>query len=392
MLCPKCKNELPAGALVCCYCRRVIVRKASRRTRGNGQGTAYKRGRTWTAAVILGWKTAKDGHRIPDRATEGGFATETEALNFCPTLLQRGKKKDRAKTPAIVRKTILYYWEQFESSDNFKKLLSKGGAYVIAHNKMAELDSRTVNEVTLKELQDLVKAKAPTYYPARDMKTVLTKIWELAIIEGETNINKGEHIPLPELNEDEGEPFTEDEVRKLWQGFASGIIFAGFILLMIYTGMMPGELLKCTKDMIDWEAKTILGCGLKTKKRRETPMVIADFLVPVLRILCTYSSGPKLLPINKDNFYKVYYETLGACGVPQKPPYSCRHTPATRMELDELAPQTTIQKFMRQKNIKSTKRYMHAELQDAREAINAMQPPIAIDYALTTPRPEPVEK
>ena len=30
----------------------------------------------------------------------------------------------------------------------------------------------------------------------------------------------------------------------IWSAYDSGDIFSGYILLMIYTGMMPGELLK----------------------------------------------------------------------------------------------------------------------------------------------------
>ncbi len=52
---------------------------------------------------------------------------------------------------------------------------------------------------------------------------------------------------------------------------------------MIYSGMMPGELFIARKDMIDWGAQHIMGCGLKTKKRKETPIVVANLVLPVLK-------------------------------------------------------------------------------------------------------------
>lgn len=51
---------------------------------------------------------------------------------------------------------------------------------------------------------------------------------------------------------------------------------------MIYSGMMPGELMQAEKKMTHWDTQEIIGCGLKTKKRKETPIVIADIVVPVL--------------------------------------------------------------------------------------------------------------
>lgn len=73
---------------------------------------------------------------------------------------------------------------------------------------------------------------------------------------------------------------------------------------MIYTGMMPGELLKLKKDMIDFEKNEIVRGGIKTKKRKETPMVFPDFVSPVLHELCEESKSRvgNICCINKDNF------------------------------------------------------------------------------------------
>lgn len=49
MKCCKCKKEIPEKSRYCLYCGAVQVVMQKRRTRGNGQGTAIKRGNTWTA-------------------------------------------------------------------------------------------------------------------------------------------------------------------------------------------------------------------------------------------------------------------------------------------------------------------------------------------------------
>ena len=55
MICTKCKTEVVQGAIFCHQCgRKLITQKKSRtKSRGNGTGTAFKRGSTWTAQVVI---------------------------------------------------------------------------------------------------------------------------------------------------------------------------------------------------------------------------------------------------------------------------------------------------------------------------------------------------
>ena len=76
--------------------------------------------------------------------------------------------------------------------------------------------------------------------------------------------------------------FSEEELKNIWEDYGKGNLISGYILLMIYSGMMPGELMQAEKKMTHWDTQEIIGCGLKTKKRKETPIVIADIVVPVL--------------------------------------------------------------------------------------------------------------
>ena len=65
------------------------------RVRGNGAGTAYRRGRTWTARVVVGWKVADDGHAIPIYRTKGGFSRKKDALNYIPELFKSPKQEKK---------------------------------------------------------------------------------------------------------------------------------------------------------------------------------------------------------------------------------------------------------------------------------------------------------
>lgn len=73
----------------------------------------------------------------------------------------------------------------------------------------------------------------------------------MADADGIGNPRLPSYIKLPTLEEKEGEAFTEDEIAALWSAYDSGVADCGYILMMIYTGMMPGELCLLKKDSID---------------------------------------------------------------------------------------------------------------------------------------------
>ena len=100
MKCIKCSADIPDGSVYCYLCGKkqiVAEKKRSVKLRGNGQGTAYKRGNTWTACVTLGWIMPEDlsKPKIPVRKTKGGFKTKKDAIDYCPTLRTKGNEGKR---------------------------------------------------------------------------------------------------------------------------------------------------------------------------------------------------------------------------------------------------------------------------------------------------------
>ena len=65
------------------------------RTRPNGAGTAYKRGKTWTARVVVAWKERPDGGFTPVYRTKGGFSRKKDALDYIPELFKSPKQEKK---------------------------------------------------------------------------------------------------------------------------------------------------------------------------------------------------------------------------------------------------------------------------------------------------------
>lgn len=368
MICPRCNKEIPDDAALCCYCGRTIIKRqqAKRHSRGNGSGCAFKRGKTWTARITVGWHLDEDGTKHQICRYKGGFKTRNDALAYLP-ILKNGFVRKEAPS-------LAHYWELYRNHEYEKLSDNKQMSYKIAWNKMGAIQHRAVDTLTVEDLRTVVSSKAKTYYPAKDMKTVLGHLFDLAGADRWVDKDLPDFIILPELNEKERIPFSEDEQAALWKIYDEGDRRAAIPLIMIYTGMMPGEIQGLKVDMIDVDHQRIVGASIKTKVRKASPIYLPDTIIPVLIDEMQHSTSKKgyVWPHNEDKFYADYYAVLEAAGCRRLEPYSCRHTTATALAISEgIAPQT-IKKVMRWSTTKMLDKYAHPDDQDAMDAVNRL--------------------
>lgn len=356
----KCGCELPEDALFCFRCGKKYNPTRTTKRRGNGQGTAYKRGNTWTAQATKYTWISKDGVRHQKLLRKGGFKTKKDAIAYLETL----RSNEVRKIP-----TLLSLYTTWEENELPKLSKDKKTAYKKARQRLDSLMGRKIDNLTTEDLQNVVNDHSTSFYTARDMKSLLSKLYKRAMADQFVQANLASFIILPELNEKEPVPFTAEEVQKMWTAFADGDTFVGYLLLMIYSGMMPGELLACEQSMIDFDRCEIYGCGKKTKTRKTGVIVFADIVKPVLQELCGFYNGDRLYPKHETEFYRDYHEATKRIGVRDLPPYSCRHTTGTEAAKQNLnAP--AIQKIMRHGKITTSQRYIHLGAEEAHDGIN----------------------
>ena len=339
-----------------------------RKTRGNGTGTAFKRGSTWTAQVVIGWKVvAEDKPLVAITRSKGGFKTRDQALRYCQTLKEGPQRPQEAPT-------LEQYWNTYKDGKYTKLSPSKQTAYRIAWKKLADISKFRIDQLTVADLQQVVDEKSTSFYTARDMKTVLGKLFTIAAAEGRVSKDIPTFITLPSLDEKEKIPFSETEQASLWKLYESGDLRAAIPLLMIYTGMMPGEAYRLKVSQIDLENRTITGAGMKTKVRRETPVVFPDLLIPVLQdLIANARPSGYIFKRVEDEWYENYYTALELAGCRRLTPYSCRHTTSTALVIVEgIAPQT-IKRIMRWSTTRMLDRYTHPSQDDALRAINTLK-------------------
>ena len=342
------------------------------KSRGNGQGTAFKRGQTWTACVTIDWILPADPSKPkrPVRRTKGGFSTKRDALAYCPTLLAGGYERP-SEAPRLS-----HYWDVYSNGDMLRLGKNTQSAYKTAWNRMKPLHDVRVDTITVDLMRTVVNNACKTYDTVKDCKDLLSNLFELAAVDRFAVRELPSYIVLPEHEEKEQVPFNEEEQKKLWKAYDNGDLRAAVHLLMIYTGMMPGEAQKLRAENIDLENKIIIRQGMKTKVRKKTPIVLADCILPVVQDLIDHAQPSGYIwKRNEKLWYETYYAVLEENGCRKLPPYSCRHTTATALAVDKnIAPQT-IKKIMRWSTVKMLDRYAHPDSTDALAAVNKIQKP-----------------
>ena len=371
MQCSKCSGSLPDGAIYCPWCgKKQIAQKKNVRHRGNGQGTAFKRGSTWTARVIVGWKDVPEGGKYsrPIKRTKGGFASKKDALAYCPILLAGGVEK-KEQAPRLSE-----YWKTYSEHDLPNLSKSKQTAYKIAWEKLKTLHDIHVDDITVDLMRKVVTDKCPTYYPAKDCKNLLSNLFSLAGADGFANKELPSFIVLPAKEEKERQPFSDEEQAALWKLYEKGDIRAAIPLLMIYTGMMPGEAMNLRVENIDLDKRVIVHAGLKTKVRKATPIVLSATILPVVETLIKHArDNGYIWKRDEEEWYKNYYAALEAAGCRRLTPYSCRHTTATALAITEgIAPQT-IKRVMRWSTTRMLDHYAHPDDSAALEAVDTIK-------------------
>ena len=107
MRCRSCRKEIPEGAVYCQHCgvKQSVARLP--KSRGNGQGSAYKlpNGK-WRAAVLVGYRTDVEGKIHRKVRCKDGFKTKREALEYIPLLRAR---QERPKS--VTLKELYDRWE-----------------------------------------------------------------------------------------------------------------------------------------------------------------------------------------------------------------------------------------------------------------------------------------
>lgn len=210
MICRKCKTELPPNAVYCHMCGTKQDVGKSTKKRGNGQGTVYKRGNTWTACA-----TRYEGNRRITKS-KGGFDKKKDAIAW---LSSASFVTDK---PATTFAELYAEWSKLHYPTISKK---KASIYAGAYKKCAALYGKKWTDIGLRHMQAVVNAQKETFYPRRDLKVLFSLMSKYAIIAGYSDRDLTPNIKLPPKEKPHKKAFTDAEIDSLWKDYNAGNSF-----------------------------------------------------------------------------------------------------------------------------------------------------------------------
>ena len=224
-------------------------------------------------------------------------------------------------------------------------------------------------------MQNLVEDLPGAFYPKRDAKTVLQKLFDLAVINEIIPPSKAQlvgYLELPSKPLTAQDARTPEEMRMIWEDWHAGHPIAGYALIMAYAGLRTGELTAIDKSAVDLSARRIVG-GIKTSAGRNREIPIASAILPVLEALLP-SARYGLCQYSLDGFYSEFAQMVQRTGIRQLRPYCQRHTCYTRLlEVQPEIPRAVVNSIIGHSNGALGDTYGHISLQTNLEAIDSMQ-------------------
>lgn len=385
MLCRKCKKDIPEGSRFCNFCgatQTEAPKKAKTRTRSNGTGTAYKRGKTWTAVYIAGWKPTPDGRLLPDKRTKGGFATKREALEYVPALKTQSSRNPDANI------TFAELYERFEAQHESRVGKSTMDCYKAAFKHYSDIHAMRFSAIGVDDLQYCIDSCAKGRRTKENMKALGTLLYKFAasrrVVDGN---NLAGYLYVGNDAKSTRPAFTAAQLEAIRKAVGN-VPYADYILCMCYLGFRPNEMLSLTKAAFHEEDGTayLIG-GFKTEAGTNRKVTISPKIMPIIRRRLADKSSLYLFPktdgsLMRDDYFRevCFYPALDRIGIQPVPkigeraflvPYSCRHTFANLMK-NVTGSDTDKAALMGHTNASMTKKYQSEELEKLLEITNAL--------------------
>lgn len=359
MECIKCKKEIPAGSVFCCWCgkkQEAAPKKALKRA--NGTGTVYKlqgrRTRPWVAAkgkTIIGY-----------------FGKKTAALEALARL--QGRSVDE-----VYNWTFTEVYEAWKD-EHFREIGVKGTeSYERAYDVFEPLHNRKFRELRTADYQAIMdKYRDKSHSLLSKFKQLATQMSQWGIRQELITTNFASFIKLPENVKKEKDIFSKEDIQKLE---ADGSQAAKLTLMMIYTGMRIGELFGLRTENVHETyviggEKTEAGMNRIIPIRSEGRKYFAEFKQHAKGdLLISGYSGQKVIANfrNRD-----FYPLLERLGISKKTPHATRHTFASWAVANNIKPEL-LQKMLGHADYSTTANiYEHFDID---QLVNAIDVPVA---------------
>lgn len=364
MNCLKCKAEIPDESKFCMFCgASQEPKQKSVKKRGNGQGSVYKLSNgNYAAVATLGYYIDENGKK-KRKTVQREFKKKSDAIAALPTL--------KLIRPTVVDMSLHDLHKAYTDGKDYNALSDSQRCKLgIAWKRLAALEFVMISKITVDDLQTVIDKETSTYYPAHDMKVMLSHLYDIAIRKEIVTHKKSDYIDLPDAPKAKRECWTKEEVDALWKDYETHP-FTGYILIMCYAGLRYGELATILIENIHLDENYMIG-GIKTEAGIDREIPIHKRIKPIVESIIP-SRRKKLLEMNEDNFYDRYWETIRRTGLRELPPQTCRHFYFSSMTAAGIQGGIIAETGGHSSYLTTMKNYVRIPLKDKLKAVNRIK-------------------
>ena len=345
------------------------------KSRGNGQGTAYKRGKTWEACVTIRMVTPTDPDKkqYPLKRRKGGFPTKAAALAYCLEM-----KNSQAARP---KKTLQQVYEEWSAKYAPRVGASTMSGYKAAYQHFEPLHPLLIDTITAQNLQDCMDACTAGKRTHQQMKVTAGLIWAYAYDSDYVDKDITKNLYTGKGKSEQREPLTDDEVEIIRRSIGHEQ-YAEYVYALCYLGFRPGEFLSLKKtDLHSEDGIMYLVGGSKTDAGKDRRVPIPEAISAVIyeraNVLGTDILFPQYMRNRKGEFtgYKkmtdayfresVFKPLMARLGIAEgKVPYCARHTYSDKLKHADGDDKAKAAIFGHTDYDFTRKRYQSTDLQD----------------------------
>jgi len=261
------------------------------------------------------------------------------------------------------------WWK--EKFGMIEKASSSMRAYKMAYHYCGPLLNMRLSEIHKSEMQDVLNQCEKGYGTHQAILKLFNQIFKYSIENGIVTTNYAQYVKIPvENNIESGEPFTEDDLKMLWEHASDQDV--QIALILIYTGYRVSEL---KEVKINIKERYCIG-GLKTKSGKERTVPIHDSISEFLKEFDQNHYSPGTYTQRR------FAKALSVAGIPllangkKHTPHDCRHTfswLADKYRIDELSKHMIMGHSLGNDVEKTV--YGHRTLEELRAEINKIKVP-----------------
>lgn len=341
----------------------------------NGYGSVFKlsgnRRRPWAVRITVGW--TDEGKQ--QYAYLGYYESRRKAMmaladyNNNPFDLSRGKLTFKEIYDRVVKEK----WPDGPTETQRSNFLG----YQAAFNWSEQIHDKLFIDLRKRHLQKVVDDCKRAYGTKRKIRVLFREMYRHAMENDLVTRDYSQFVDIgPSEPMTKRAPFTNEEIQKLWNNIHRSD-FIEVILIMIYTGLRPGEILEIKTKNVFIDERYMRG-GFKTIAGTNRIIPIHKRILSFVKkrvdlgheYLITRKNGQQM---KYSNFRRDYFnKIMNDLGMNHRP-HDCRHTFATLMD-NAGANKVSIKRIMGHASRSITDRvYTHKDITELKKAVDMLE-------------------